>query len=259
MISLRQQYGFTALALLIMSSIVGLGLAVVYFYGRYNEVSQKLIAVQQENQINKGQLETYEDQLESISSSRLSGYGVINDNVGKRKLFVSDINAIYITHFDIRSECGTDFNEDKANTTVAYNDIERGIIVALPYNPNWGTSKCRINPYDIGKGGTIFFGRINIVEGGGFGRASWLEFIPQRSIDEALKAAEDDINGVPIVSPTRKAIGKAIVVEYSMAGLGEWGHLEIIGRKYNYRLITTAEKVDLNVLETIAASASLLD
>lgn len=156
-----------------------------------------------------------DDDRRLISYSDNEGYGV--DNLLYCKPEDSGPNA---------------FSLEDATTTVTYAD-ELGFSIELPWNPDWGTSKCRINEYEstlISDGERVLlFGPL--IEGeGGLGRLYALRAIPSRSADEAISSIPDEIGEEYLTQdPELDQLADFDVVTYAYTGLCDAINIEIIG------------------------------
>lgn len=155
--------------------------------------------------------------------------------------------------------CSTDFNNDPATTTSVYTNVAKGISFTLPYNPKWGTSKYRINPYDRGTiyssgAERIVFGKIAPFEGCLVVRDYVLEFLSAKSASQLTSnIAKDELNHGIIT----KQLNGLQVVEYTGEGLCSYPTVIVIGQKFNYQFnyICGGTFADL---ENIAKTVKLL-
>ena len=124
-------------------------------------------------------------------------------------------------------------------TFVTYENKDKGIEFSVPYNPDWGSTKYKIVPYEYEKGlvtdkgvdnERIVFGPIQPWEGGGLARLQSLSFIPVRTADFLMK------NTNAAVKTEKKTINGLQVVEFTGGEFCGYSYIEIIGKKYNYVL-----------------------
>lgn len=157
-------------------------------------------------------------------------------------------------------------------TWVTYENKDGGIEFSVPYNPDWGSAKYKIAPYEYEKGlvtdmgvnnERIVFGPIQGWEGGGLARLQSLSFIPARSADFIVK------NTNAVVATKVKTINGLQVVELSGGEFCAFSEIEIIGKKYNYLLSNTCDSsynvsddsstIDMKYLERIVEKVKIIN
>lgn len=183
-------------------------------------------------------------------------------------------NRILITPEYIRQNFGTVmddimckelFNVDPANTQVEYKNIDKGIIVSLPYNDNWGNGKYRVNPYDyeINPYGEnydiVSFGRIDVFEGCGWIRNYTLKIMKSNETSEVISNLKDgDLTSAPSII----RINGRDVIKYEGYGLCNYPTLEVVGSKYNYNFSPVCgidSKEEFEILEDIVETIEIVD
>jgi len=164
-----------------------------------------------------------EDDRRLLSFSEEEGYGIDN--------------LFYCQPDDSDS---TAFNLDDPTTTVLYAS-ELGYSLEVPWNPDWGTERCRVNEYDDISSGdgqrNLLFGPL-IAGEGGLGRMYVLRSLPARSADEAVAAIEDEVGADFLTEgPEVDQMAGFDVVVYAYSGLCDAFSVEVVGSgDYNYAL-----------------------
>ncbi|MDO8336276.1 MAG: hypothetical protein Q7T74_05870 [Candidatus Saccharibacteria bacterium] len=159
-------------------------------------------------------------------------------------------------------QCDEQFNNDPANTTVRFSSTEKGIAFDVPYNPNWGSAKFRIDPYWEYEN-QVAFGDIGGFEACMWVRSDFVHFRPQLSAEEVIRQiqASDPPELIP-VPPTTIELNGLTVVKYATSGLCSYPALQVIGEKYNYEFVpvcSTDIERDFEYLENIVKSTTLIE
>ena len=169
--------------------------------------------------------------------------------------------------------CSEKFNNDSSSTTVNYSSKESGISLDIPYNPNWGNEKYRINPYDeVITSNKIGFGDLFIGDACGWGRVYSLSFLPARTTEEAIIAIKSKY-AQPTISPLfdsqfalwpiKVIINDITVIKYQPWNAVGWAtpHLEIIGKKYVQAVEFAQRPIrrDFTVFENIVKTIKFID
>ncbi len=147
------------------------------------------------------------------------------------------------------------FSTLDTTATTTYTNREKDIEFSLPYNPELGFPKYRLNPYDE-YNGEVFFGSIYAI---GEGCGSWvsgttkLKFLPAETLQETLsrleKMSDDSEYGYEIKV---LSIGGKTVVEYLNNLMCDGGGTIIIGKKYNYEFSSRCGlATDKNIIKSI--------
>jgi hypothetical protein len=143
--------------------------------------------------------------------------------------------------YEAQDACGNKFVEDEPTTTEPLKATELGFSFDVPYNPDWGTSECRVTPYDFfdvedkGSNG-ISFGPLSAGEGG-VGRSYSLLAIDSRTATQAISAIKQEQAEFLSEGPTRSSVGDLTIVSYGISGgLCPIPLIEIIGEDHNYLL-----------------------
>jgi len=125
------------------------------------------------------------------------------------------------------------FNLDDPTSKITYTNQAKGISFNISYNPNWGNSNCKVEPYTefIQPWGNI------LLE---FGKPrAWISSEFSLTIKEN-ETADNIINtvksggGMPDPNPRKMTIGDKQVVVYEGYGMTTERIYEVIGPKYNY-------------------------
>lgn len=142
------------------------------------------------------------------------GYGI--DNLTSCLPKESDANA---------------FNFADPTTTVHFSKADFGFAIDLPWNPAWGTSQCRVNPYEVFTSGdgfpTVSFGPLEEGEGG-LGRTYSISVRPGRSASTAFAAIGKEIKDIQTQAPTRERLSDIEVMTYGENGLCDMYFAEVI-------------------------------
>lgn len=133
-----------------------------------------------------------------------------------------------------------DFNTEAATLTANYVNKAKGISVALPYNPDWGSANYKIEPYEE-VGDYVYFGPMSQFEGGGWARPYWvLGFVPAQSADDLINQIMTSPETLSGGQPEKVTINGLQVVKYEEMGLGTHYMMEVIGEKSNYRFVASS-------------------
>lgn len=149
--------------------------------------------------------------------------------------------------------CDETFNNDTANSQIAYNDDEKGISFEIPFNQNWGSNKYRLNPYDLNNN-DLSFGSMSAFEGCSTIRSYSLDFKPAKPVVKVVAEIEQGI------TPITTKINDLTVVKYAQADMCTNSFMEVIGQKYNYLFSTSCggdAVKDSQSLENIIKSVKL--
>jgi hypothetical protein len=172
--------------------------------------------------------------------------------------------------------CSLKFNTEPATTSNTY--MGYGISLQVPYNPAWGTTDYRIEPYssyDYTGGKILEFGAMRPFEGCSLVRAYSLRFLPPRSANEVIEdmgvvMKTEVVDGVSRqysltsdgdflpVPPTTVKINNLTVVKYKVSGMCGYPTLEVIGNKFNYELRPLCNG-NFEEIEDIIRTAKLVD
>lgn len=151
------------------------------------------------------------------------------------------------------------FSTDQETDWATYRNSEKGLEIAIPYNPNWGSPKYRLNAYDEYDNG-LSFGTINVR---GEGCGAWvpgtqrLDFIPAETKEEVLNRLKKESDALEFgYSIKSLSIDGKDVVEYIKDGMCGGGGTIVIGEKYNYELSTTCY---VNTREDIIKTMKFID
>ncbi len=157
--------------------------------------------------------------------------------------------------------CRERFNYDKPNTYITYQSESRGLSVEIPYNLSWGNETYRINPYDEVLDG-IKFGNIGPLEACSWVRTDLISFKPALTVAETLAELSSKtlfITDIEKVVLTNGLTG----FKYFESGLVEDTVIEVIGKKFNYKISiwpkTISQEEGFALAEKIANSIKLLD
>jgi hypothetical protein len=159
--------------------------------------------------------------------------------------------------------CEEVFSAAAPTTTVRYESAKYGVAFDVPYNPDWGSEKYRVSPFDeVPDADVLVFGPVKTGEACGWGRAYLLSFQPQRSAEDALSAGENpQVSTMYSSKPKKDSVGGLTVVESEIVGLCSMPALEVIGTgDYNYSLqINCGEETekDFTFLESIVKTFEL--
>jgi len=156
--------------------------------------------------------------------------------------------------------CNTKFNGDPASTAVKYSNLKNGIELEVPYNPNWGNDKFKINPFDD-TADHITFGPISPFEGCSLIRQYFINIIKQRTAAVAIKAINDDATKNTTYvsdSPKVKNINGITVVEYNIGEFCSAPTIEIVGKRFNYELAPVCGDT-YKVIEDMVKTVKFID
>jgi len=171
------------------------------------------------------------------------------------------------------TRCNEKFNNDDLSVMVNYSNKEKGISLEIPYNPNWGNEKYRINPYDeVTKYNKIDFGYLFIGDACVWARPYSLSFLPARTAEEAISGIKSehaqptispDFDNQFVLWPKKLTINNMTVIKYQPWNAVGWAvsHFEIIGKKYNYQLsaISGDAGKDFKLFESIVSTIKLIE
>ena len=132
--------------------------------------------------------------------------------------------------------CDEAFNDDTANSQIAYNNDEKGIQFEIPFNQNWGSKKFKLNPFDLNNN-NLSFGSMSIFEGCSTIRSYSLDFKPAMPAEKVVIEIEKGI------TPITTKINDLTVIKYVQADMCTNSFMEVIGKKFNY-LFSTSCGVD---------------
>ncbi|MFO0702825.1 MAG: hypothetical protein U0514_03085 [Candidatus Andersenbacteria bacterium] len=124
------------------------------------------------------------------------------------------------------------FNDADATTTVPFDSVKLGFSLDVPWNPAWGTSACRVNPFELTSTGdgyqALLFGPL--IEGeGGLGRLYSLRVLPGRSASKASDAIQTENSKEFLTEgPTHETIAGFETVTYATSGLCDLLSVELI-------------------------------
>ncbi len=151
-------------------------LAVILFTSSYLLWQQTLLTTKLKSEI-KSQEEKISQLLAESPEPTQVDDGNTTQNQDNRILLTPDNIKKYWT-----SETGCDekFNYDNPSTLVTYTSKSRGLSVDLPYNPNWGNEKYRIEPF-YEKGDLLKFGSIEPLEACYWERTDSILFKPAKT------------------------------------------------------------------------------
>jgi hypothetical protein len=143
---------------------------------------------------------------------------------------------------DSISKCGEDFNHDDANEFVPF-EI-KGLSISIPFNHAWGTSKCRVSPYEEFNNEVYFGGTFGGIEGYDFGRNYSISIVPSRKSEDIIhdiKKEKDtylkDNNQVPVtfLTPEIITLNEFTAVSWEgVPGLTDSSNIEIVWKNANY-------------------------
>lgn len=138
-----------------------------------------------------------------------------------------------------RSDDCRKFNDHEATQLIRYENQEKGISVAIPYNPAWGDNTYKVNPYDETENG-IEFGPIFSGDEGSCGwhrlfRLSFDKAESSKTLIQRINETPGFIVGDLVAGKVeQKNIHNFNVVEYFFEGMCGGGGFVVIGKKYNY-------------------------
>lgn len=143
---------------------------------------------------------------------------------------------------------------------IPYQNLEKGIILDLIYNPRWGSEKYKILPY-YEEANILRFGPIGVFEGCSWVRPYLMEFLPKRSPEEIISDYQKGLMAETFSSPMKEIVYGFTVVKYTEGGLCSSPTTEIIGKKYNYKLqsICGSDDEDFSLHKEIIKSIKLID
>jgi len=194
----------------------------------------------------------------------LSSFRFLDDSTEKIPL----IYEIRTQDRDNDERCKEKFNYDPANTTATYLSQKTGISLELPYNPNWGSQRFKVPPYDEllnPEWGSkrLEFGSVGRGEACSWVRSYTLNFLPTVSAEKAIQRIKDrsDYPDMFSIEPHVVTINNLRAVKYENYGLGVYPTLQVLGDKYNYEFVPqeTGEKGDFTKFEQIIKTIKLID
>lgn len=152
------------------------------------------------------------------------------------------------------------FSTDQETDWVTYRNSEKGLAISIPYNPNWGSPKYRLNAYDEYEDG-LSFGTINVR---GEGCGAWvpgtqrLDFIAAETKEEVLSRLQKESDELEFgYSIKSLSIDGKDVVEYIKDGMCGGGGTIVIGKKYNYEFSKTCSaNTREDIIKTMEFTAS---
>lgn len=153
-------------------------------------------------------------------------------------------------------------------TTSQYHNANRGIDVELPFNPDWGSEKYRISPYEDPKMFTdtdVFFGPMGYGEGG-LWRMDSLRFLEAKSVEVVLVEANQAIDktntmeGANLPRAEKATVNNLTVVKYESSGMTDTSRMIVIGQKFNYEFEYPSGSTahTWNELEKIVSTVKLI-
>lgn len=164
--------------------------------------------------------------------------------------------------YNDRYGCNIEFNYDTPNTHVEYKDSNRGLLMNIPFNTNWGNEMFRLEPYDeteSAKERVMSFGAIAPFEGCGWIREYFIVFKPARSAEAVIEEVNSNNPGnLSELRPHGEIINGLTVVKWEVLGLCSEHDLEVIGRKNNYELHKICN-TDYSELENLVKTIKLID
>ncbi|RLC35364.1 hypothetical protein DRH14_01105 [Candidatus Shapirobacteria bacterium] len=166
--------------------------------------------------------------------------------------------------------CDVQFNYDPPTTTVTYVDSDKGLSIEIPNNPNWGNDQYRINAYDENlatqKDVIVQFGPIGPFEGCTWTRLDTILFEPAKTIKQTEVSLRSDLGPNTTSSSSLRQItltNGLTAFEYIDEGIGRIYTIEVVGKKYNYRISLWPKTDDTSkefaLVESIANTIKLID
>ncbi len=148
---------------------------------------------------------------------------------------------------NLPKSCLEEFNYDPANEIVKYSSNKWGLSFDIPYNKNWGNSKYRINPYEeilakpdwVRTQAKIIQGYIFPGEGCGWYRNGVGVYVDSKeSADEVLKQHNNSWNSNGLFKAGITKINNLQVVQYYEGDMCEYYYGVVMGKKYNYTVVS---------------------
>lgn len=188
----------------------------------------------------------YNDPLMRTASDILGFSMLQRDSRGRLLLDLKSITAIFWQAGAIYESWNTRMSfPPKAEVTVDLFDSR----LRLPYDPEWGSERFGVSPYEINEKNQVFFGPLNYSELYGAYRIGYLERREHRSLQEALRderylpssgCAEESLPG-----PFIENIGSKQVLKYRWTACEGQGYIyEIEGKEKNYIFSVQATSKD---------------
>jgi hypothetical protein len=149
------------------------------------------------------------------------------------------------------------YNCAQPNMFETYQNKEKGIIVKLPYNQNWGDTKYKANIYDDINNNIVAFGcLVNDPEAGAIKRQYYLNFLPAKSVDKVMADLAEWEN------PVKIEVNNLTVVKYTQTKLCSHPTLQVIGDKFNYEFTYQCGQgleEEFNILESVVQSIEFVE
>lgn len=148
----------------------------------------------------------------------------------------------------------TKWNKSAATQTVEYRDTEHGVLLKLPYNPQWGNEMYKVAPYEV-EGGVLWFGPLMVdplnVGDTRFSRMYKLEIGPKMSYQDVFKKYATENPRPAPYQPIKQrdlAAGNLTAEVYTIPEREMIGTAEYVvfsGKKFNYTLSTFSNNTKL--------------
>ncbi len=143
---------------------------------------------------------------------------------------------------DSISKCGEDFNHNDANEFVPF-EI-KGLSISIPFNHAWGTSKCRVSPYEEFNN-EVYFGRtLGGTKGYDFGRSYRISIVPSRKTEDIIHEIKKEKNAylkdsnqvsITFLTPEIITLNEFTAVSWEgVPGLTDSSNIEIVWKNANY-------------------------
>ncbi len=149
--------------------------------------------------------------------------------------------------------CEIEVYEAPATTTAEYTSDTNGVTAQFPYNPKWGTREHKLPAYyELPDENAILFGPIGHGEVCSLIRYWEMKIVPPRTAEEAFAASQTWMQEAmgegkeipPAFMPKLTTIGDHAAIEYVDIGLCSYPTIEVVGKKYNYKLSYCAGGAD---------------
>jgi len=138
---------------------------------------------------------------------------------------------------DIEQVQANNLYEFQETAWTTYANPQKGLEIKIPYNPDWGSPRYKLNLYDETGNKLLYDGIFFGGEGCIWTASIWIEFQPAESKTALLKRLEKEKASLgPDYSFEIKTfkIDDKEVVQYTKGELCGGGEVIVIGRKYNY-------------------------
>ena len=163
-------------------------------------------------------------------------------------------------------DCEEKFNTEEPTTTEHVKVPKVGVELDVPYNPDWGSDRFRIEPSEVTTGGegidaVLSFGPYSIGEGCGWYRQYSMYAKQALGFDEELANLEADQTILMSGEPEDLTLGGNRVIRYQFSGLCGGVSYIIIGKDRNIvfnPICASGTEEERPSLEKIVASVDIL-